>query len=63
MSKHLEGLLPTTGLEFDDDGAPHGPGKWGLFGLKENGLAYQNHMNYQTNTLKKLVHAKNFLNN
>ncbi len=37
MSKHLEGLLPTTGLEFEHGNAPHGHGKWGLFGLKENG--------------------------
>ena len=37
MSKHLEGLLPTTGLDFQHTDAPHGYGKWGLFGNKESG--------------------------
>ena len=36
MSKHLEGLLPTTGLEFDETEAPH-DGNWGVYGFKENG--------------------------
>tara|TARA_B100000530_G_scaffold315186_1_gene244681 strand:+ start:1044 stop:1652 length:609 start_codon:yes stop_codon:yes gene_type:complete len=37
MSEYLKGLLPTNGLEFDNSTAPHGEGKWGLFGYKENG--------------------------
>jgi len=37
MSKYLEGLLPTTGLEFDTTASPHGPDRWGLFGNKSNG--------------------------
>ena len=36
MSKHLEGLLPTTGLEFNALAAPH-DGMWGMYGFKENG--------------------------
>ena len=37
MSKYLEGLLPTTGLEFDITASPHGPDRWGQFGNKSNG--------------------------
>ena len=37
MSKYLKGLLPTTGLSFYEEHAPHPDGMWGLYGLKSNG--------------------------
>ena len=40
MSKYLQGLLPTTGLSFYEEQAPH-DGKWGLWGFKENGPGIQ----------------------
>ena len=40
MSKYLKGLLPTTGLSFYEEQAPH-DGKWGLWGFKENGPGIQ----------------------
>ena len=40
MSKYLKGFLPTTGLSFYEEQAPH-DGKWGLWGFKENGPGIQ----------------------
>ena len=41
MSKYLKGLLPTTGLPFYEEHAPHPEGMWGLYGLKANGPGIQ----------------------